>query len=66
MFVGSHATLIAPVTIGDGAFIAAGSPIARDVPQDAMAIARSHATIKEGWAAKYREENAPTRNTEKA
>jgi bifunctional UDP-N-acetylglucosamine pyrophosphorylase/glucosamine-1-phosphate N-acetyltransferase len=54
VFVGSHSTLIAPVTIGDGAFIAAASPVGQDVPEDAMAIARSHPTIKEGWAAKYR------------
>jgi bifunctional UDP-N-acetylglucosamine pyrophosphorylase/glucosamine-1-phosphate N-acetyltransferase len=54
VFVGSHSTLIAPVTIGDGAFIAAASPIGQDVPGDAMAIARAHPTIKEGWAAKYR------------
>lgn len=58
-FIGSHSTLIAPVHIGDGAFIAAGSPIARDVPPDAFAIARSQPTIKEDWAARYREKNAP-------
>jgi bifunctional UDP-N-acetylglucosamine pyrophosphorylase/glucosamine-1-phosphate N-acetyltransferase len=53
-FIGSHSTLIAPVTIGDGAFIAAGSVVTVNVPNDALAIARSHPTLKEGWAANYR------------
>jgi len=57
-FIGSHSTLIAPVTIGDGAFIAAASPIAQDVPDDAMAIARAYPTIKEGRAAQYRAKQA--------
>ncbi|GIV07086.1 MAG: bifunctional protein GlmU [Fimbriimonadales bacterium] len=49
VFVGSHATLIAPLTIGDGAYIAAGSPINQDVPPESLAIARSYQTIKAGW-----------------
>jgi bifunctional UDP-N-acetylglucosamine pyrophosphorylase/glucosamine-1-phosphate N-acetyltransferase len=55
-FIGSHATLVAPITIGDGAFVAAGSAVTVNVPTDAMAIARSRATLKEGWAAAYRAE----------
>ncbi len=55
VFVGSHATLIAPLTIGDGAYIAAASPITDDVPPDALAIARCYQTIKEGWARRRRE-----------
>jgi glucosamine-1-phosphate N-acetyltransferase (EC 2.3.1.157) len=55
VFVGSHATLIAPVTIGDGAYIAAGSPITDDVPPESLAIARSYQTIKAGWVRKRRE-----------
>ena len=55
VFVGSNVTLIAPVTIGDGALIAAGSTITEDVPGDALAIARETQTIKEGWAKKRRE-----------
>jgi bifunctional UDP-N-acetylglucosamine pyrophosphorylase/glucosamine-1-phosphate N-acetyltransferase len=55
-FIGSHSTLIAPVTVGDGAFVAAASPIAENVPPDALAIARVHPTIKEGWAARRRAE----------
>ncbi len=52
-FIGSHSTLVAPVTIGDGAFLAAGSAITCSVPADAMAIARCRPTIKERWAAEY-------------
>ncbi|MFN3689604.1 MAG: bifunctional UDP-N-acetylglucosamine diphosphorylase/glucosamine-1-phosphate N-acetyltransferase GlmU [Fimbriimonadales bacterium] len=55
VFVGSHATLIAPLTIGDGAYIAAGSPITDDVPPESLAIARSYQTIKAGWVRKRRE-----------
>jgi bifunctional UDP-N-acetylglucosamine pyrophosphorylase/glucosamine-1-phosphate N-acetyltransferase len=55
VFVGSHATLIAPLTIGDGAYIAAGSPITDDVPPESLAIARSYQTVKEGWVRKRRE-----------
>jgi bifunctional UDP-N-acetylglucosamine pyrophosphorylase/glucosamine-1-phosphate N-acetyltransferase len=57
-FIGSHSTLIAPVVIGDGAFIAAGSAVPVNVPSDAMAIARTRPTLKEGWAATYRAERA--------
>ncbi|MFN7017211.1 MAG: bifunctional UDP-N-acetylglucosamine diphosphorylase/glucosamine-1-phosphate N-acetyltransferase GlmU [Fimbriimonadales bacterium] len=55
VFVGSHATLIAPLTIGDGAYIAASSPITDDVPPESLAIARCYQTIKEGWVRKRRE-----------
>ena len=55
VFVGSNVTLIAPVTIGDGALIAAGSTITEDVPGDALAIAREPQKIKEGWAKRRRE-----------
>ena len=53
-FIGSNATLIAPVTIGDGAFVAAASPIPNDVPPNALAIARERPVIKEEWAAQRR------------
>ena len=48
-FIGSNVNLVAPVTIGDNAFIAAGSTITDDVPEDALAIARQRQTVKEGW-----------------
>jgi bifunctional UDP-N-acetylglucosamine pyrophosphorylase/glucosamine-1-phosphate N-acetyltransferase len=53
-FIGTHATLIAPVTIGDGAYVAAASPITEDVPEDALAIARSRQTNKPEWARRRR------------
>jgi bifunctional UDP-N-acetylglucosamine pyrophosphorylase/glucosamine-1-phosphate N-acetyltransferase len=54
VFIGSNSALVAPVTIGAGAFIAAGSVITRDVAPDAMAVARAQQAEKPGWAAKFR------------
>src|SRR5712671_2568506 len=50
VFVGSDSTLVAPVKIGRGAYIAAASCITEDVPADALALARSRQSVKEGWA----------------
>jgi bifunctional UDP-N-acetylglucosamine pyrophosphorylase/glucosamine-1-phosphate N-acetyltransferase len=50
VFVGSDSQLIAPVRIGKGAFVAAGSSITDDVPDDALAIARARQENKPGWA----------------
>jgi bifunctional UDP-N-acetylglucosamine pyrophosphorylase/glucosamine-1-phosphate N-acetyltransferase len=55
-FVGSDSTLVAPVTIGAGAYIAAGSCITEDVPTDALALGRSRQTTKPNWAASKRKE----------
>jgi len=55
VFVGSDSQLIAPVTVHRGAYIAAGSTIQEDVPEDALAIARSQQVNKEHWAKKRRE-----------
>jgi bifunctional UDP-N-acetylglucosamine pyrophosphorylase/glucosamine-1-phosphate N-acetyltransferase len=54
-FVGTNSSLVAPVKIGDGAYIGSGSVITKDVPDDAMAVERSQQTIREGGAARYRE-----------
>jgi bifunctional UDP-N-acetylglucosamine pyrophosphorylase / glucosamine-1-phosphate N-acetyltransferase len=51
-FIGCNANLIAPVSIGDGAYIAAGSTITHNVPDDALAIARERQVNKEGYAKK--------------
>jgi bifunctional UDP-N-acetylglucosamine pyrophosphorylase/glucosamine-1-phosphate N-acetyltransferase len=51
VFVGSDSTLVAPIRIGDGAYIGAGSCITREVPADALAVGRSRQMTKEGWAA---------------
>jgi bifunctional UDP-N-acetylglucosamine pyrophosphorylase/glucosamine-1-phosphate N-acetyltransferase len=49
VFVGSDSTLIAPLTLGNGCYVAAGSCITEDVPEDALALGRARQTIKEGW-----------------
>ena len=53
-FVGSNSSLVAPVTIGDGALVVAGSTITEDVPEDAMAFGRARQVIKPGGAAVFR------------
>jgi bifunctional UDP-N-acetylglucosamine pyrophosphorylase / glucosamine-1-phosphate N-acetyltransferase len=53
-FVGSDSTLVAPLTVGAGAYIGAGSCITKDVPPDALALGRAHQVTKEGWAAARR------------
>ena len=50
-FVGSDATLVAPVTIGSEAYVAAGSSITHDVPDGSLGIARARQANKPGWAA---------------
>ena len=53
-FVGSDVTLVAPVTVGEGAFVAAGSTITQDVPADALALGRARQVVKPGWAKERR------------
>lgn len=53
-FVGCNANLVAPVSIGKNAFIAAGSTITEDVPSDALSIARARQTNKEGFASRFK------------
>ena len=52
-FIGCNTNLVAPVTLGNGVYTAAGSTITEDVPDDSLAIARSKQTVKQGWK-KYR------------
>ena len=54
-FIGCNTNLIAPVRVGRGSYIAAGSTITEDVPDDALALARTRQTVKNGWAAERRE-----------
>jgi bifunctional UDP-N-acetylglucosamine pyrophosphorylase/glucosamine-1-phosphate N-acetyltransferase len=54
VFIGSDTQLIAPVTVGRGAVVAAGSTVAADVPADALAIARAPQVNRPGWAARRR------------
>jgi len=54
-FVGTNSSLVAPVKVGDRAYIGSGSVITRDVPDDAMAIERGQQNNREGGATRYRE-----------
>ena len=49
-FIGCNTNLVAPVKVGDGAYTAAGSTITKDVPAQALGIARDRQTNLEGWA----------------
>jgi bifunctional UDP-N-acetylglucosamine pyrophosphorylase/glucosamine-1-phosphate N-acetyltransferase len=53
-FIGSNAALVAPVKVGEGAYVATGSVITHDVPADALALARSRQVVKENRAARLR------------
>ena len=53
-FVGCNSNLVAPVTIGKGSYIAAGSTITKDVPENALGVARGKQVNIPGWAEKYR------------
>jgi bifunctional UDP-N-acetylglucosamine pyrophosphorylase/glucosamine-1-phosphate N-acetyltransferase len=55
VFVGSHTTLVAPLRIKRGAYIAAGSCITSDIPEDSLALGRARQIVKEGWAKQKRE-----------
>lgn len=55
VFIGSDSQLVAPVNIGDDAFVAAGSTVTKDVPSDALAISRSKQANKDGRAKMLRE-----------
>lgn len=55
-FIGCNANLIAPMRIGRGAYVAAGSTITSDVPDESLAIARERQITKEGWVRKKQQE----------
>jgi bifunctional UDP-N-acetylglucosamine pyrophosphorylase/glucosamine-1-phosphate N-acetyltransferase len=57
-FIGSNSSLVAPVKIGEGAYIGSGSVISKDVAPDALALSRSPQEERPGWAAKMRERRA--------
>ena len=50
VFVGCNTNFVPPVTVGDGAYIAAATTVTEDIPADAMAIGRSRQQVKPGWA----------------
>ncbi len=58
VMIGSNSNLVAPVTVKEGAFIAAGSTITTNVPSDALALERTDLQIREGWASDRRKDKA--------
>ncbi len=54
-FIGSNSSLVAPVSIGDGAIVGAGSVVTKDVPADALVVARGKQEQVQGWAARFRD-----------
>lgn len=64
-FIGSNTSLVAPVSIGNGAYIASGSVITADVPDDAVAFARARQENKEGRAVLIRERNQAIKDAKK-
>jgi len=65
VFVGSDTTLVAPLTVGKSAYVAAGSCITEDVPPDSLALGRSRQVVKEGWAKAKRAATAEKKLAEK-
>ena len=59
-FIGSDSTLVAPVRVGRGAYVGASSCITRDVPAEALAIARGQQVNKEGWV-KKKQQSSPSK-----
>ena len=66
VFIGSDTALVAPVRVGDGAYIAAGSTITENVPSDGLGIARGRQVNKPGWATKKRHELAAEEKPKKS
>jgi len=66
VFIGSDTALVAPVRIGDGAYVAAGSVITENVPADALALARGRQVNKLGWAKARRRELAASKKPKKS
>jgi bifunctional UDP-N-acetylglucosamine pyrophosphorylase / glucosamine-1-phosphate N-acetyltransferase len=60
-FIGSDTTLVAPLTVGEGAYIAAGSSITQDVPAGALALGRARQVVKPGWAVELGKRRAAKR-----
>jgi bifunctional UDP-N-acetylglucosamine pyrophosphorylase/glucosamine-1-phosphate N-acetyltransferase len=57
-FIGSDSQLVAPVTVGRGAYVGSGTTVTRDVPRGALALSRVKQVNKEGWADAFREAQA--------
>lgn len=64
-FIGCNSNLVAPVTVGEGGFVGAGSTVTDDVPSDAFAIARARQVNKEGYAKVLEEKRMKIKNAKK-
>jgi len=64
-FIGSNSALVAPVTIGDGAIVGAGSVVTKEVSADALALVRPPQEEKPGWAARFRQRMLARKNSAK-
>ena len=64
-FIGSNTALVAPVTVGDGAIVGAGSVITGDVEADALAVTRAPQKGLTGWAARFRERKAKEKSAKR-
>jgi bifunctional UDP-N-acetylglucosamine pyrophosphorylase / glucosamine-1-phosphate N-acetyltransferase len=65
VFIGSNTALVAPVTVGRGAFVGAGSTITKDVPDGALALGRAKQNNIEGWARRRQRDQEPKRARKK-
>jgi bifunctional UDP-N-acetylglucosamine pyrophosphorylase / glucosamine-1-phosphate N-acetyltransferase len=65
-FIGSDTTLVAPITVGEGAYVGAGSALTEDVPAGALALGRARQVIKLGWATELGKRRAAERSAEPA
>jgi bifunctional UDP-N-acetylglucosamine pyrophosphorylase/glucosamine-1-phosphate N-acetyltransferase len=63
VFVGSDSILVAPIRIGKGSYVAAGSTLTEDVPAGSLALGRARQVTKTGWARKRAAEKAARKGT---
>ena len=63
-FIGSNATLVAPLEVAEGAYVAAGSTITKNVEADALALGRAHQVDKSGWAKRRRDSRNSRNNSD--
>ena len=66
VFIGSNSSLVAPIRIGDGAYIGSGSVVTEDVPADALALGRARQVVKEGRGREINERNAARKRAKPA
>jgi bifunctional UDP-N-acetylglucosamine pyrophosphorylase/glucosamine-1-phosphate N-acetyltransferase len=64
-FIGSNSSLVAPVSIGDRAYVGSGSVVTKDVPADALALGRAQQVIKEDWAARLQQVKSLSKTAKK-